>query len=183
MHRPSICLPKKNTLHGTNISLLGKGNSSSKLPFFGDMLVPCTVHLTLEKKHTWDLQICQLQPSFFPWYFFHQTCKLDPRSNCPEQWWEWLWCHALHTILGVLVYQKMGGSLRLLWVMDSVVVSWALLLAGCLLFLLGLGFIPKLKFEHCQWMAVVTNSCLLTISCWYTGPVWFGIERLANMNI
>ena len=75
------------------------------------MLVPSRVHLTFKKNIHEISRFVTFNHHFSPDIFFHQTCKLDPRSNCPEQWWEWLWCHALHAILGVLVYQTNGGKL------------------------------------------------------------------------
>ena len=153
MHRPSICLPKKNTLHGTNIShQTGKGNSSSKLPMVRDMLVPWKIHLTFKTKKDTYMRSPDLSAStiFFPQVFFPiRLPKLDPFS-------EWSQVQLPRPMVGMVmmpcsthhtwcpgVSKKWGeacGILWFLWLMDGVVVSWALLLAGCFLFLIGFGF-------------------------------------------
>ena len=122
MHRPSICLPKKNTLHGTNIShQTGKGNSSSKLPMVRDMLVPWKIHLTFKTKKDTYMRSPDLSAStiFFPQVFFPiRLPKLDPFS-------EWSQVQLPRPMVGMVmmpcsthhtwcpgVSKKMGGSLR-----------------------------------------------------------------------
>ena len=158
MHRPSIFLPKKNTLHGTNISHLEKRKLIFKINMVRDMLVPWRVHLTLKKNIHEISRFVSFNHLFSPGIFSSSDLQVGSQAQLPRPMVGMVMMpRSTHHTWCPGVPKKMGCLRHLAaFVIDG---------GCCKLSPPVVGSIPKLNFKHCQWMAVVTNSCLLTTSC------------------